>query len=178
MAPGWDWYSICMPKATIEKAAPSGPAAGHVDRFEEALQIVARSITQVRLHERLLRSAGVRLDRAGAALLHKLSAGGDSLRITDLAELLGVDTPTVTRKVQQLERERMVVRQTDPDDRRATRIGLTPTGRRTLERVRRARRDWLDQLVAGWEDDDLLTLATLLGRFAKDLEQDLEQARV
>ena len=72
----------------------------------------------------------------------------------------------------------MVVRQTDPDDRRATRIGLTPAGRRTLERVRRARRAWLDQLVEGWEDDDLSTLATLLGRFAKDLEQDLEDARV
>jgi len=156
----------------------SGPAAGHVDRFEEALQIVARSVTQVRLHERLLRSAGVRLDRAGVALLHKLSAGGDSLRITDLAELLGVDAPTVTRKVQQLERENMVIRQTDPDDRRASRIGLTPTGRRTLERVRRARRAWLDHLVEGWEDDDLSTLATLLGRFAKDLEQDLEHARV
>jgi DNA-binding MarR family transcriptional regulator len=84
----------------------------------------------------------------------------------------------VTRKVQQLERENMVIRQTDPDDRRASRIGLTPTGRRTLERVRRARRAWLDHLVEGWEDDDLSTLATLLGRFAKDLELDLEHARV
>ena len=132
----------------------------------------------MRLHERLLRSAGVRLDRAGAALLHKLSAGGDSLRVTDLAELLGVDTPTVTRKVQQLERDGMVVRQTDPDDRRAIRIRLTPAGRRTLERVRRARRAWLDHLLEGWDDDDLSTLADLLGRFADDLERDLEDARV
>ena len=154
------------------------PTQAHVDRFEEALQLVARSVLQVRLHERLLRSAGVRLDRAGAALLHKLSAGGDSLRVTDLAELLGVDTPTVTRKVQQLERDAMVVRQTDPDDRRATRIRLTPAGRRTLERVRRARRAWLDQLLEGWDDDDLSTLAELLGRFADDLERDIEDARV
>ncbi|MGP8060201.1 MAG: MarR family winged helix-turn-helix transcriptional regulator [Acidimicrobiales bacterium] len=154
------------------------PAPAHVDRFEEALQMVARSVLQVRLHERLLRSAGVRLDRAGAALLHKLSAGGDSLRVTDLAELLGVDTPTVTRKVQQLERDAMVVRQTDPDDRRAIRIRLTPAGRRTLERVRRARRAWLDQLLEGWDDDDLSTLADLLGRFADDLERDIEDARV
>ncbi len=167
-----------MLKATIDGGTAKGPAAGHVDRFEEALQIVARSITQVRLHERLLRSAGVRLDRAGAALLHKLSAVPDSLRVTDLADLLGVDTPTVTRKVQQLEREGMVIRQTDPDDGRATRIRLTPAGRRTLERVRRARRAWIDQLVEGWDDDDLSTLATLLARFAEDLERDLGDARV
>ncbi|MGH9080920.1 MAG: MarR family winged helix-turn-helix transcriptional regulator [Acidimicrobiales bacterium] len=165
-----------MLKATTgSKAVPS---AGHIDQFEEVLQNVARSITQVRLHERLLRSAGVRLDRSGAALLHKLSTGGDSLRVTDLAELLGVDAPTVTRKVQQLEREQMVVRQTDPDDRRSARIRLTPAGRRTLERVRRARRVWIEQLLEGWDDDDLSALAALLGRFAGDLERDLESARV
>jgi DNA-binding MarR family transcriptional regulator len=164
-------------KATIETDVESGPAAGHVDRFDVVLQTVARSITQVRLHERLLRSAGVRLDRAGATLLFKLSAQGDALRVTDLAEILGVDTPTVTRKVQQLEREGMVIRQTDPDDGRASRIRLTPAGRRTIERVRRARRTWLERLLQEWGDDDLSALADLLGRFAADLERDLDDAR-
>jgi DNA-binding MarR family transcriptional regulator len=148
-----------------------------MDRFDEALQTVARSIAQVRLHERLLRSAGVRLDRAGATLLFKLSAQGDSLRITDLAELLGVDTPTVTRKVQQLERDGMVVRHTDPDDRRASRICLTPVGRRTIERVRRARRVWLEHLLEEWGEDELSALADLLKHFANDLERDLDDAR-
>ena len=171
------WYNGYVLKATIETDAETGPAALHVDQFDEALQTVARSITQVRLHERLLRLAGVRLDRAGATLLFKLSAKGDSLRITDLAEILGVDTPTVTRKVQQLERDGMVVRQTDPDDRRASRIRLTPAGRRTIERVRRARRAWLEQLLQNWHDDDLSALADLLSRFAVDLEQDLDDAR-
>ncbi len=171
------WYDIYVLKATIGPDADSGPAPRHVDRFDEALQTVARSITQVRLHERLLRSAGVRLDRAGATLLFKLSAKGDSLRVTDLAEILGVDTPTVTRKVQQLERAGMVVRQTDPDDRRASRIRLTPAGRRTIERVRRARRAWLEQLLQDWDDDDLSVLADLLSRFAGDLERDLDEAR-
>ncbi len=169
-----DWYNICVPKATIE--AEAGPATGHVDRFDEALQTVARSIMQVRLHERLLRLAGVRVDRAGATLLFKLSAKGDSLRVTDLAEILGVDTPTVTRKVQQLERDGMVVRQTDPDDRRASRIRLTPAGRRTIERVRRARRGWLEQLLRDWDDHDLSALADLLSQFADDLERDQDDA--
>ncbi|HEY1650817.1 MAG TPA: MarR family transcriptional regulator [Acidimicrobiales bacterium] len=166
-----------MLKATIEPDAKAGPAAQHVDRFDEALQTVARSILQVRLHERLLRLAGVRLDRAGATLLFKLAAKGDSVRVTDLAEILGVDTPTVTRKVQQLERDGMVVRRTDPDDRRASLIGLSPAGRRTIERVRRARRAWLEQLLAGWKDVDLSALADLLSHFADDLERELDDAR-
>ena len=166
-----------MLKATIETDNGPDPVSLPVDRFDEALQTVARSITQVRLHERLLRLAGVRLDRAGATLLFKLAATGESLRVTDLAEILGVDTPTVTRKVQQLERDGMVVRQTDPADRRASRIRLTPAGRRTIERVRRARRAWLEQLLQGWDDDGLSDLANLLGRFAEDLERDLDDAR-
>ncbi len=167
-----------MLKATIPTdLEAAGRAALPIDRFDEALQTVARSITQVRVHERLLRLAGVRLDRAGATLLFKLSAKGESLRVTDLADTLGVDTPTVTRKVQQLERDGMVVRQSDPDDRRASRIRLTPAGRRTIERVRRARRDWLDRLLQGWNDDDLCDLADLLSRFAESLNRDMDEAR-
>jgi DNA-binding MarR family transcriptional regulator len=164
-------------KATIEPDETAGPAALPIDRFDEALQTVARSITQVRVHERLLRLAGVRLDRAGVTLLFKLSARGESLRVTDLAETLGVDTPTVTRKVQQLERDGMVVRQSDPEDRRASRIRLTPAGRRTIERVRRARRAWLDRLLQGWDDDDLCDLADLLSRFGENLNRDMDEAR-
>ena len=152
--------------------------ASDVDRFQEALQIVARLITQGRLHEQILRSAGVRLDRAGAALLHKLVAEGDSLRITNLAELLGIDAPAVTRKVQQLEREGLVVRQSDPADGRATRICLTPAGRRTFERVMQSRRAWLDRLLGGWGDEDVSALATLFGRFAAELEGSLGGTRV
>ena len=165
-----------MLKATID-AADSDPEADPIDRFAEALQTVARLVTQVRLHEQLLRLAGVRLDRAAATLLFKLAVQGDSLRVTDLAELLGVDTPTVTRKVQQLERDGMVIRQTDPDDRRASRIRLTPAGHRTIDRVRRARRVWLDQVFRDWGDDDLSALTDLLSRFAEDLERDLERPR-
>jgi DNA-binding MarR family transcriptional regulator len=154
------------------------PAQGTIDQIQAAFQVVAGSITQVRGHERLLAVAGVRLDRAGCALLYKLHLYGDRLRVTDLAELLGVDAPTVTRKIQQLEREKLVARQADPDDGRATRIMLTEAGRRTLQRVLDARREWYDRLVDGWDDTELATFATLLGKFASALERDLEAPRV
>lgn len=146
--------------------------------MQAALPVVVGAVTQVRLHERLLQAAGVRLDRAGSALLYKLHIHGDLLRVTDLADLLGVDTPTVTRKIQQLEREGMVSRRADPDDGRATRIMLTPTGRRSIDRVLEARRQWLDRVVEGWDEDDLATFATLLGKFASSLERHLGDARV
>jgi len=114
-------------------------------------------MTQARLHERLLQTAGVRLDRAGGALLYKLYVNRDSLRVTTLADLLGVDAPTVTRHP-------------DPDDRRATRIELSPAGRRTLQRVLDARRSWIASLFEGWDRAQLVAFASALGRFSTTLE--------
>ena len=54
---------------------------------------MGRSMGQLRVHERLMQRAGVRIDRAGGALLYMLRAHGESARVTELAELLGVDSP-------------------------------------------------------------------------------------
>ena len=173
-----------MPQVNISahqrtRVGPSAPpvAESAVEQIQAGLKVVARSISQVRVHERLLQSAGVRLDRAGAATLYKLHLHGDAVRVTSLAEMLGVDAPSVTRKIQQLERQGLVVRHSDPEDGRASRIRLTPAGRRTLERVLRARRAWLDRLLDGWDDDDLARFGSLLGRFSATLERDLDDAR-
>jgi DNA-binding MarR family transcriptional regulator len=167
-----------MPGRPAPPGAGSSAAADRaVEEIQASLQVVARSISQVRVHERLLQSAGVRLDRAGAAALYKLHLHGDAIRVTVLAEMLGVDAPTVTRKIQQLERDGLVVRHADPDDGRASRISLTPAGRRTLERVLKARRAWLDRLFDGWAEQDLAMFGSLLGRFSASLERDMEDAR-
>jgi DNA-binding MarR family transcriptional regulator len=147
-------------------------AAQSIDQIDAALLVVARSMNQPRLHEYLLQSAGVRLDRAGAALLHKLYLHGNPLRVTTLADLLGIDAPNVTRKIQQLEHDGLVLRHSDPDDRRATRIELSPAGRRTLRRVLDARRAWIGQLLQDWGEADLETFASLLGSFSTTLEGD------
>ena len=147
-----------------------------MSEIRQAFWAVGRHMGQVRVHERLLHDAGVRLDRAGAALLYILHAKG-ACRVTRLAELLGVDAPAVTRKVQQLEREGLVARQADAEDRRATRIELTEAGRESLESVLKARRAWFDRLLEGWEDHDLKVFASMLGRFASALEADVEYDR-
>src|SRR5277367_5676809 len=135
---------------------PERVPAPAVERIQQGLSVVAQSVNQVRAHERMLEAAGIRLDRAGASLLYKLHLGGDTaLRVTTLAERLGVDTPTVTRKVQQLERLGLVAREDDPDDRRAIRIRLTDDGRDLLQRLLVARRQWLDRMLEGWSQDDL-----------------------
>jgi len=168
-----------MAQATIRGGARRRAEGASSERILSGLSTIARSVNQVRLHERLLHDAGVRVDRGGAALLSKLQASVDgSLRVTALAERLGVDTPTVTRKIQQLERLGLVARDADPDDRRAHRIRLTPDGRETLDRLTAAKGRWLASLLDGWSTEDRVAFAALLGAFADRLELELDGARV
>jgi DNA-binding MarR family transcriptional regulator len=164
-----------VPKTTTVQRAVGADIGRdlEVDRIAAGLQTVARAITQVKLHEKLLVAAGVRLDRAGSHLLYKLDTHGSSMRITELAEQLGVDAPTVTRKIQQLERDGLVDRHADPDDRRATRIQINAAGRKNVQRIRNARRIWIEDLLSDWETKDLESFADLLGRFSESLAHEI-----
>lgn len=132
-------------------------------------------MTQIRTHEHLLQAAGVRVDRAAISLLFKLHLRGNpSLRVTEIAGLLGVDSPTVTRKVQQLERLGYVTREADPGDGRATRIQITGSGREILERVLEAHRHLLSEIFQQWTENDVQQFAAMLGRFSNAMRMNTE----
>jgi DNA-binding MarR family transcriptional regulator len=140
----------------------------------DALLAMARVMNQVRAHENLCRHAGVELDRGGAALLYKLFADGEDVRITELAERLGIDPPAVTRKVQQLERSGLLSRAADPEDARACRLRLSEEGRTSIERLLRAREEWIDSMLDGWPEADKREFARLLTLFASTIAADIE----
>jgi DNA-binding MarR family transcriptional regulator len=144
-----------------------------IGQIETALHSLAGCLKQARLHELLLDEADIDLDRAGLAVLYVLAAQDGSLRLTDLAELLRIDPPAVTRKAQQLERSGLVNRARDADDGRATRLQLTSRGQRTISQFLAARRAWLIQVLASWPEADRVELARLLRRLAGDMHQHL-----
>ncbi len=166
-----------MLKATTSSPGTprSEPISAVIGQIQTSLQGVTQSTNQVRVHEELLRAAGVRLDRGGAALLYKLRLHADTpFRVTTLASLLGVDAPTVTRKVQQLERLGYVAREPDPEDGRASLIRLTRGGQDIVDRILAAHRDRLTRLFEGWDDDDVRRFGTLLERFSQSIQRDAE----
>jgi DNA-binding MarR family transcriptional regulator len=139
-----------------------------------ALEAVSRLLSQGRLVEQVLRQAKVDVGRADVALLHNLFAGGDCVRLGDLADRLGVDAPTVTRRVQQLEGRQLLRRASDPRDKRASLVHLTPAGGRIISRVLGARRVWLRRVLQTWSERDRREFGHLLARFVTDVGADLE----
>ncbi|MGC8499080.1 MAG: MarR family winged helix-turn-helix transcriptional regulator [Acidimicrobiales bacterium] len=155
---------------------PLGPDDAVVTDVLEDLQTVARWLTRSRVHERVLSDLGLRIDRPALLLLRKLQfAGGVDVRVTDLAHLLGVDLPGVTRKVQQLERAGLVVRAADERDRRVVLISLTPESGALLERAAAAYLRLLHEVLSDWPRDDVRRFAELFHAFSASLHNELER---
>jgi DNA-binding MarR family transcriptional regulator len=167
-----------MPKATSQ-ATPEVVAlsSDELRRVASSMTILTRAFTLARPHEQLLKEAGVRLDRAGSALLFKLRAHGESARVSDLAELLGVDPPAVTRKVQQLERLGYIAIGPDADDKRAKRITLTRSGEKIIERIMLAVNHRLTRLFEGWSKEEVNVFSSSLEKFALALTKEMENDR-
>jgi DNA-binding MarR family transcriptional regulator len=79
--------------------------------------------------------------------------------IGEMAAAEGVAAPTMTRLVDGLEREGLVGRGPDPDDRRGVLVRATAKGSRVLHRGRRRRVDVLASGLRTLSDTDLAAVA-------------------
>jgi MarR family transcriptional regulator for hemolysin len=70
-------------------------------------------------------------------VLIALATRGDLIQ-RDLAGIVGVEGPTMARRLDQLEARGLVARNPVPGDRRATRVSLTPEGQALYVRLRDA----------------------------------------
>jgi DNA-binding MarR family transcriptional regulator len=143
--------------------------------IESALHTLARRLKQARLHDFVVRQAGVDIDQAGLAILYALHAEKASLRVTDLAERLGIDAPAVTRKAQRLERLGLVSRARDAEDARVCRLRLSDQGKEAISRFLSARHQWLSALLADWPPEERCDFARLISRFAGDIHRHLDE---
>jgi DNA-binding MarR family transcriptional regulator len=129
-----------------------------------ALRFWLRLLTCTQLIERRVRS-GLREDFATTLprfdLMAQLERHRDGLKMNELSRMLMVTGGNVTAIVDQLEKEGLVERLDEPDDRRAFRIRLTRSGEKTFAEMARAHEQWIVELLGGLsrrDQDELLKL--------------------
>ncbi len=91
------------------------------------------------------------------------------MRVTELADQLGVACSTAGRHAANLEGGGFVTRAPDPEDKRVTVVTVSQQGVELIQRLRDVQRSLLAEALSGWDDDDLNSLADLLGRLGEDL---------
>jgi DNA-binding MarR family transcriptional regulator len=125
-----------------------------------------------RTARRLRQEAGEELTPSQAAALATIDRHGP-LTPSELATRERIQRPTATRLIARLEAAGLVDRTRDPDDGRSCVVGLSPSGREHLARVRTRKDAYLSRRLRELDAEDRATL----DRAAAVLERLLEEDR-
>jgi DNA-binding MarR family transcriptional regulator len=137
----------------------------------EALDVIERqTAVLVRNFELLNRRTDIHdgLDRAEYLLLRVLSEYGPQ-DINTLAASLGLDPSTAGRQVTALRQQDLVERTTAPADRRRCIVTPTAEGLRRMDGVRVRRAESLADLLDGWTETELRTLAAMFTMYNRSV---------
>ena len=114
------------------------------------------------------RQPGDAIDYSAFPILKLLTHQGP-MRLSALAQVLGLDASTVSRHARQLEDKGLLERTEDPDDGRASRVAVSEHGSACLAQGFEARRHVISTALDGWSDDERETLRALLARLVESL---------
>lgn len=122
----------------------------------------------IALDAQVLNSLGTRQGRFSLLLLlDKCKAPAPTA--AELAENTGVTRATVSGLLDGLEKEGLVERQMDAEDRRLVRVRLTPEGAALLDKVRPAYCRWFSSVVETLSEDERTRLVSLLEKIQKQI---------
>jgi DNA-binding MarR family transcriptional regulator len=134
-----------------------------------ALISIVSVMNRPELDERMVREAGISLDRALFPLLVIVERLGP-IGVVDLAGRVGRDHTTVSRQVAKLESHGLVERRAGIEDGRVRQVVVTLKGRAMTDAVDAARDRLGRALFARWEQKEIDEFVRLLRKFAGDVE--------
>lgn len=113
--------------------------------------------------------ARITIDRPAAGILKAIMACPVPCRVQDLANMLSVEAPTVTRKTQELERAGYLRRVPDKDDRRATDLYITARGRSAAKKLWNSQRAIMANVLQDWNPAERQQFVQLFEKFSIEL---------
>lgn len=156
-----------MPSTAAEGRPDDLVDATLVD-IERSLLSIIRQAAMGRIHDRICRDTGIRLERARFAVLARVLETGPA-RVSDIAHVARLDMSTTSRHLAHLERAGYVRREPDPNDRRVVALVVTPEGVEVVQRIRRGWHAGLADMLSRWPEADRRTLAQFLARLSEDI---------
>jgi DNA-binding MarR family transcriptional regulator len=139
--------------------------------LHSAVLDIGSAMNRPQRDEKLIREAGIRLDRALFPLLVSIERFGP-IGVVELADRVGRDYTTVSRQVAKLESLGLVGRRANPSDRRLREAVVSPKGKAMTNRVDAARDRIYRAVFEAWDGRDIDNLARLMRKFADALNHD------
>ncbi|HEX7633043.1 MAG TPA: MarR family transcriptional regulator [Candidatus Saccharimonadales bacterium] len=141
-----------------------------IDTLETAMRLFFQTMKRPQRWTQITTEAGINIDRPGAVILHTLIASeSDGNRVQDLANQLGIEAPSITRKTQELERLGYVKRVPDPQDKRAVTLHITARGRKANDKLRAVQKKQISSVLKEWDPAERRQFVELLHRYSADI---------
>ncbi len=161
---------------------PAGPAGAHlpdalVDTLDRSFRRLRRSMIRPPAGLVPVPALGRQLDIAkifACDAVAELSTTRASVSVKDIAAELDLDHSTVSRLLGEVEEDGLLVRGSDPVDRRRTTVALTDLGRAVVLDATAITRSFTRILLAEWPVEDVEALTALLGRLADTVHRRLD----
>jgi DNA-binding MarR family transcriptional regulator len=164
-------------------AVPPAPTAGAhlpdslIDTLDRSFRRLRRSMIRPPAGLVPVPALGRQLDIAkifACDAVAELSTTRATVSVKDVAAELDLDHSTVSRLLGEVEEDGLLVRGSDPVDRRRTTVALTDLGRDVVEDATAMTRFFTRILLAEWPREDVEALTSLLGRLAETVQQRLD----
>ena len=107
-------------------------------------------------------------------LMAQLERAPQGLKMSELSQRMMVTGGNVTGITDQLEKDGLVSRDTDPNDRRSISVCLTPTGRKAFDKMAVAHEQWVVELFGGLSLDEKSRTHQRLGKLKQHLLDSLK----
>ena len=120
-----------------------------------------------KLIDRIMTAQGASFARA--RVLAQIARNGP-IRSTDLAVTFGYAPRTVTEAIDGLERDGLVRRDADPDDRRAKRISLTPAGADAIKSSEASRIRYIESVYGVLTPGECEAIVAIVGKLNDRLD--------
>lgn len=164
-------------KRELKKEPPEADSLHAWPHYADYYDINSRQDLDFRLAHKLVRTArawtnlidaSLRAEtgqsRARWEMLFVIGFSEEPVTMTEVAERLGVQWPTLVRLMNELERDALIARHDNPEDGRSRLVRLTKKGRQTIQQIRSTIDPLRGQLMSALSKQEVIQCTQLLER--------------
>ena len=163
---------VALPAENVVDLEMSTGADSHMGLRLWLRMLTTTNLVQAELRKRLRTEFDTTLPRFD--LMAQLERHPEGLKMTELSRRLMVTGGNVTGITDQLEKEGLVARDTDPNDRRSISVCLTPAGRKAFDAMAVAHEQWVVEMFGGLSLDEKMQTHQDLGKLKQHLLDSLK----
>lgn len=137
-----------------------------VARIQLAVSVIVRNIRSETVERYVADRAGVPFEDFHDGILPFIYRS-QPVRISDLAQMMQLETTTVSRRLTSLDKQGIIRRDPHPVDGRSTLVSLSPKGEAIFSATSKSWLATFDEVLADWDDSAVIAFSKYLLVFSK-----------